>query len=811
VESVASHYASTIEEVNNILKKYGITQFDAKNFAGKDINQILDMVQTQRATLIASGKVKLESLGDMEGFINELDIKAKTLNLKKLTDSLNNELSKLKDEYELAVELDADPELAEAFKEMFNLDTSSFPHTMDEYMGKAQELFDEIRKVSGYTQDLNIFKASDKEWKTWADNVGISDEKLKEIKEKSKSITDVTKKWVEDTIKQTKDLEYKLADTNGKIAIEEEKLSRLRIQYEKETREEKKRLLQLQIKDQENTITKLRSEIYELLPAYQKVFGGITEHSASMTRKLTLQLKNMLVNAKLNWDGTYTVKDPSGTQAILSKEELGKQINKVNKELSKTQPILDKIKEAFKRGEDGEIDFTEGIDLIGQELQKLGDLVNTIGDISESLGLNEQGKERMADMANAIAGLGQAAQGYAQIKNGQMIEGASNIIKGAWQSISTFLDDANNKIDRQITNSQRNISRLELAYKDLQNAMEDAYGTGIVGAKQLAMANKDAQLQELKRQLELEQSRKGKNRDDDRIIELTGQIKDLEREISKMGDEIVNDLLGISGVGDAMESLMDGFIEALRNGEDAMKVFDENIDNMVANMVKKVFTTKILQPWFEQQWNSVQGDIEKRIAGYYDKYVELQDKLAAAQNIGTTEKAFFENLYGVTYQEYINDLTRQIDAITKMIGDQSGVTIDDIRKYAELLRSGQPIMQENMQEISDLLKELGLMKDTAAQNNLSSLQQGIQGVTEETAGALEAYMNSVSQQVYYQSDILTQIRDAVLMINSDVELATQSQILLQLQNNYIIMETMAALMNGWTTPNGQGIRVELVN
>ena len=120
-------------------------------------------------------------------------------------------------------------------------------------------------------------------------------------------------------------------------------------------------------------------------------------------------------------------------------------------------------------------------------------------------------------------------------------------------------------------------------------------------------------------------------------------------------------------------------------------------------------------------------------------------------------------------------------------------------------------MEENMKEISDLLRELGLIKDTASTNNLSALQQGIQGVTEETAGALEAYMNSVSQQVYYQSDILTQIRDAVLMINSDVELATQSQILLQLQNNYIIMETMAALMNGWTTPSGQGIRVELVN
>ena len=91
------------------------------------------------------------------------------------------------------------------------------------------------------------------------------------------------------------------------------------------------------------------------------------------------------------------------------------------------------------------------------------------------------------------------------------------------------------------------------------------------------------------------------------------------------------------------------------------------------------------------------------------------------------------------------------------------------------------------------------------------MQQGIQGITEETAGALEAYMNGVSQQVYLQSDLLTQIRDAVVTLDNEVAMATQTQILLQLQNNYILMQTMTSLMNGWTTPSGAGIRVELIN
>ena len=119
-------------------------------------------------------------------------------------------------------------------------------------------------------------------------------------------------------------------------------------------------------------------------------------------------------------------------------------------------------------------------------------------------------------------------------------------------------------------------------------------------------------------------------------------------------------------------------------------------------------------------------------------------------------------------------------------------------------------MDENMKAIEDLLKELGLVKD-GSNKNLSALQQGIQGITEDTAGALEAYMNGVSQQVYLHSDLLTQIRDAVVGIDIDVQVATQAQMLLQLQQSYAVQMAIQGILEGWNNPSGQAVRVELVS
>jgi hypothetical protein len=95
--------------------------------------------------------------------------------------------------------------------------------------------------------------------------------------------------------------------------------------------------------------------------------------------------------------------------------------------------------------------------------------------------------------------------------------------------------------------------------------------------------------------------------------------------------------------------------------------------------------------------------------------------------------------------------------------------------------------------------------------NLSALQQGIQGVTEDTAGALEAYMNEVSQQVYLHTDLLTQIRDAVNNLSSDERLGMQAQMLLQLQQSYQVQQSISSTLQGVLNPSGRAFNVELLS
>jgi chemotaxis protein histidine kinase CheA len=163
------------------------------------------------------------------------------------------------------------------------------------------------------------------------------------------------------------------------------------------------------------------------------------------------------------------------------------------------------------------------------------------------------------------------------------------------------------------------------------------------------------------------------------------------------------------------------------------------------------------------------------------------------------------------YEKMLKEAEQKEAELQKELTNATMPTMDDIRRYAELVRSGEPILSENMKGIENFLRELGLMKDTASDKSLSALQQGIQSVSEETAGALEAYMNSVSQQVYLHSDLLTQIRDIMVGWNFDVQLGALSQILLQLQSSYQVQMSIQNILIGWSNPSGGAVKVELIS
>ena len=766
-------YEATLKRVNNVLSKYGIDKFNASAIAGKNVKEILDTLTRQRDALIASGKVKTASLKDLDVEIQRLNIDAKTYDFKKITDGLNNELSKLKEEYELSIELDADPELGGMFYDMFNIGSIGMPKTIDEYMEMVQKEFDNARKKLNYgTEPFDIFRATDWDWKVWGDSIGVTDDELDKFKAKFVDARNVVVDWAKDVVKQTQELEYKLGDLNKKIEIEEAKLAVLEQQKMQETNAAQRHLLELRIQAQKEAIDKLKMESIKLMPFYEDLFGDLYNLSIGRLKQIVNAAKEVMrprkdgvgvgYEQRTNEKGktVYDIysKDRDGNikKSTVTLEEyirIMKQITHIEDEIAKKSP-WEKIKDSFSRDANGKLkNFGSGMETIGSEVQKIANIIKEFGGMAEALGADEDTVESINDIAASIEGVGTAAQGLGQMASGDYIGGALNTVKGLWQTISTWFDNGNKRIDRKVKDSERTVSRLANAYKDLERAVEKSMGNMEIQARKAAIANKQLQLNEMEHQLDLERSRKKKNQDEDKIISLEGEIIDARNEIEDMTHDIANTLFG-NDIKSAAEDFVNTWVQAWRAGEDTMDALNDKFDDMIDNMILKAIASKV---------------------------------------VAMKLKPIFDMLDTITGEETDSEM------LTKL------------RQVADLAKGGD-ITQGINQWLTTIYESLGIGFGSGnANKNLSALQQGIQSITENTAGALEAYMNSVSQQVYLHSELLTQIRDAVVMIDGDVQMGIQAQMLLQLQQSYAVQVAIQSILVGWSNSSGMAMRVELTN
>jgi alkylhydroperoxidase/carboxymuconolactone decarboxylase family protein YurZ len=831
LEEATKHYSKSLARVNQELSKYGIQGLTGKQLATMNLQQVRDYFQG----MLNGAQGSAKAVEALEKALMGVDGEITKFRQKAIVDGLNSELSKLKDEYELAVELDADPEMGSAFAQLFDIDPNQLPKNLEDYAKRATEILNRYFKDDKI--ELPTINLTDDDLKAYKAILGES--KYKILESFTKDYKSRSKKEAQDIVKQTKDLQYKLGDVNEKIAIESKKLADLQVKYQKETNDEKKRLLDLQIKDQENAIKELQSQALVLMPEYKKVFGNIAEYSANVARKLQNDLRSVYDNAKYDpKTGQYELVGSDGKSVFLDKEHYTKEYNKLNKESQKTKSNFQKIKEAFKPSDkDGVVDYAKGIELIGEEAKKAADGLHTIADIVGALGGSADAVEVLNDVATSMEGVATAGQGITQISSGDYIGGAVNVIKGTWQAISTWLDNGDKKISRQIAESERHVKALETSYQDLQDAMEDAYGYGEVAAKRATITNKELQLVELQRQLQLEKSRKKKNQDANRIMELQSAIINLRNELDGSTKDIVNDLLGISSVGDAAEQLVSSMIDAFKNGEDYMKVYEDSFEDMIDNLIMKAIVGEIVGRKVQQMFDAVEKESTKRAdkTAYTAKMPSTRDMLEELYpDYGITEKnirdyndIYFNRIREAKNFEEVLSAYEKSQAVALQRGEQN--FYDMLQKQKELVLSeyadAATIRPEDLRVLTPEWKEswmdgvqdlftgtmdtLGITFGEGAEKSLSNLQQGIRGVTEETAGAIESYLNGMSQQCYLQSDLLTQIRDAVVAIDSDVQIATNAQILLQLQQSYAVQMAIQSILMGWSTPSGMAVRVEL--
>ena len=748
ITRATQEYSKTLANTNTTLSKYGIkTTKTNTDLATMDLRDLRTYYQSLLEMAQKAGNAK--GIEVLEKAIAGLNVEITKIDYKKITEGLNNELSKLKEEYDLSLELDANPELGDTFANLFGIDKDALSSDVYDLMQAMQNAVD--KAVSSADATAKPFNLLGDDIEKWAKENGqdVESDLVKNLSGAQKQAREIIKKYLSDIDQQTKDLEYKLADTNGKIAIEEQKLALLQTQLAKATTEEKRKLLELQIRDQQKAIEKLKEEVLQELPAYKKLFGGIADHSAYMTRILAANYKKILDNATRDENGGFVITE-NGKSVPLSEQTYYKEVKRVEDELRKSQTVIHKLKEAFSKGEDGVIDYTQGIAYLGEELQKLSELVNAIGDITKALGLDEGSQEVVNDVAETLSGLGQTAAGYAKLQSGDIIGGATDMIKGTWKAISTWLDNSDKKITRDIKNSEKAVRDLELAYKDLEFAVKNSLGAQEIAARRSEMANKQLQLSEKERQLELEKSRKKKNQDEDAIASLESEITDLRNEIKEMSSDVANMLLG-NDIKSAAEDFVSTWVSAWRQGENTMDALNEKFDGMIDNMIAKSLASKV---------------VAQRLKPIYD---------------------IIDTISGTETDE---EMKIKLQEMKNFIGN--GSFAQDIDTF-----------------LTELYGYLGIGAGSGSSKTLSALQQGIQGITEDTAGALEAYMNIVAQRMFEHGAILTEIRDTIQSFDIDVQLGIQSQMLLQLQSSYQVHQAIQRMIEGALNPSGRAFMVEL--
>ena len=839
-------YEATLKKVNNTLAKYGISKFNAKDFVGKDVNDLLAKLEKQRQDVIASGRAKTSSIEALDLKIKEVRVEAQTYNMKKITDGLNSELGKIKDEYELSIELNANPELGDMFADMFGIDTDSLPHTFGEAYDRAVTIarskLDELRKSMNGTFDIDGFDLMKTNIKgdengLW-NGIDIKSEPLKELIKWQDTWRNMFKQNMVETEKMLDDYVKKYGNYSDKIAEIEadrlEKIKKLNEAYYTDAMRnspEYKRKRQAidtaasQEKSQAQwdnfTNTRLYVELFENLELastgalmamkekldevkgsmnnlkperlkqitaqYMKLekelmsrnpFKGAIKHAKDYMKavgKTGKQAQKDFITAQRNYDAQEKVvatlkkqyeqkktQEPTNTKAI---EALAKQLGLEEDKLAKLKEILNAAdKEAQKYNmmtklfKEQANEIAALLQAIGQNLQSLAELRDNLQstfdfEFSDSINGAIDGLERMGKGISGAVSSAQSGDVFG------IMNGVVNVFAGIGDGIASLFGDGSartKRINKEIAKSVETVRQLNMAYKELDAVVNNAMGAQELQARREQIQNKQRQVEELKRQMQLEQSKRSKDRDDDKIKEYQESIQDLELEIAELKKDVVANLLG-SDIKDAAEQFVSAWVDAWRQGGDTMEAINEKFDDMIDNMIAKSVASYL---------------VSKRLQKIFDEV----DKMTDENSEGGSE---------ITMNE--------LKQLKNLIGDKS-------------------IAEQINDDLANLYGalEIAFGVNSEQEKNLSELQQGIQGINEDTAGAIEAYMNIVSQRVFEQNEYLMQIRDIIVNFNLDVQVATIGQILYQMQQSYLVQQAIQARLDGWSNSNGMAVRVEMI-
>ena len=738
-----------------------------KGSAPKFYNKIAETLKSPEAKQLVAGK-KAQSEIEYSISINSASV---ALAKRKIEGMFQG--------YELELDIEGAGQFGSLFADLFEYDPVSLEQLeadVNATLNSLREKVSSFQKEQQKLQDLINQNPNDTRVDSWKSSLNTlvqnENDASKAIEDIQKRLSDTIKKAALDDFKNFQSIADKYAEMEDKIAeVERKRLedqASISNRVTEATSDLAKLELQLSVTESPNVRAEIESEIEEIQNFINekapKLSLAVDTGAEQEKTKIAFEEWKNTSNA---WEKSFQDLSIIGTISLNQMiDEITKfaEANKANMPIDQYKELLARIK-ALKTEVNSRNPFAALANQVKNlkdklkesenpfkdllaNIEELGMMVSSVGNIFEQMGFSEGVTDTISTVGETIQGVAQAADGVKDIMSGNFISGGIKAVGGIWKGVSAIFNAGNKKITREVEKSERRVKQLENAYKNLERAVDKSMGKAEISAQKAAIANQKAQLAEVQRQLQLEKSRKKKNRDQDKIIELEGQVTDLQNAIDDATTNIVNTLLG-TDVKSAAESFADSWISAWKEGADTMANLEESFDDLITNMIVKSLASTIVGERLKSMFAMVKRFTEENSAG------------------------------GV------------------------GITTEEAKQIADLGKELIPLINE---DLKNLMGQLGIefgsgVKDAA----LSSLQKGIQGITEEQAGALEAYMNMVSQQVFQQTTIMQGIWDM-----TNVNAGTMSQMLLQMRSSYQILQAIQVWTVNISTAAGNGVNVRIL-
>lgn len=626
----------------------------------------------------------------------------------------------------------------------------------------ATQLFNEGKLTA--EQYTNIIKAIVEETNNEISRINV--DQFKKSSEYIAAMGDLSAYSVKELKKLSKSLEDLISKTTGDLNANDLKT------YQEALDDINERISEVEKPFSDKTFGSIK-ELKRLQKEYNKEkenFNRILEERNRLEAELAeLQQKlQELQTQKTTSDEAYG-KDSNQSQAI--QKNIGETQNKIqdivknlfgaNSALNQSQSAMSGIASQMGQFGEGSNNTMMKIDAIVNAVYKtinaVVDTFKEVRDLAESFGADVE-NGAWSNLSIAMDSMSEMNQNvkdsWDAFKNKDYIGASINAFKAVSSVIQGINAIHDNKKEQKIKKELELIDDLQYAYEKLRKNMEEAYSIDTLGkATENSVENLEAQNEALERSIAAEKDKK--KVDKERIEEWERQIEEnleaIEEIQAETFDKVTGDIL--SDVLSVADEFTDAWLNAFLETGDGMKGLEDNFDEMVTNMLKRQASMLITQQWIEK----------------WKKQLE----------------------------QYVN-------------ADDLELTTDEAKKWVDSIKSSIPGLNEALENYFTAMQDAGINLSGGSESEgdtLSGLQKGIQSITETTAQALEALLESIRFFVSDENTIIHNIYNWLIAPPAETPLMQE----LKLQTSHLA--SIDSLLNSViksSSGKGKIMRVEIV-